>query len=79
MFNYVAIKLKRLQLAGQVQLPLDRIPKKALRVISTSKQPVGKPRKRWEQTAYSKAWKNLIVQHLIINLNHINLIVLIKM
>jgi hypothetical protein len=43
------IKLKRLQWAGHIQqLPLDRIPKKALRATFTSNRPVGKPRKRWK-------------------------------
>jgi hypothetical protein len=37
------IKLKRLQWAGHVQrLPLDQIPKKALRAKFTSSRPAGK-------------------------------------
>jgi hypothetical protein len=43
------IKLKRLQWAGHVQrLPLDRIPKKALRAKFTGSHPAGKPARRWE-------------------------------
>jgi hypothetical protein len=43
------IKLKRLQWAGHVQrLPLDRIPKKALRAKFTGSRPAGKPAGRWE-------------------------------
>jgi hypothetical protein len=43
------IKLKRLQWAGHVQrLPLDRIPKKALRAKFTGSHTTGKPTRRWE-------------------------------
>jgi hypothetical protein len=44
------IKLERLQWAGHVQgLPLDRIPKKALRAKFTGgSRPAGKPARRWE-------------------------------
>jgi hypothetical protein len=43
-------KLERLQWAGKVRLmPLD-LPKKALRATFTGNRPVGKPRKRWEDT-----------------------------
>jgi hypothetical protein len=43
-------KFKRLQWAGHVQrLPLNHIPKKALKAAFTSNQPVGRPRFKWEE------------------------------
>jgi hypothetical protein len=43
------IKLKRLQWAGHIQrLPLDRIPKKALRAKLIGSCPAANPARRWE-------------------------------
>jgi hypothetical protein len=55
------IKLKGLQWAGHLQrLPLDRIPKKALRAKLISSCPAAKPAKRWEdrvkENAVSMLW-----------------------
>jgi hypothetical protein len=51
-----SVKLKRLQWAGHVQqLPLDHNPKKALGAMFTSRQPVGKPWKRWEDAVKEDA------------------------
>jgi hypothetical protein len=50
------IKFKRLQWAGHVQrLPLDHIPKKALKAEFTGNRPVGRPRFKWEQGAKEDA------------------------
>jgi hypothetical protein len=54
-------KLKRLQWAGHIQrLPLDRIPKKALRAKFTGSHLAGKPARRWEdgvkEDAASMLW-----------------------
>jgi hypothetical protein len=55
------VKLKRLQWAGHVQrLPFDHIPKKALGAKFTGRQPVGKPRKRWEDAVKEDAVSLLI-------------------